>query len=101
MSEDAGMKDEYGPLELPIDGALDLHTFDPADAKDLVETYLEQCRLRGILEVRIIHGKGTGAMRETVHSILRSLPFVESFRLAGEDRGGWGATIAYLNPLGG
>lgn len=90
------MDDEFGPVELPIDGALDLHTFDPSEAKELVTHYLEECRAKGILEVRIIHGKGTGAMRETVHALLASLPFVVSFRLAGENSGGWGATIAVL-----
>lgn len=92
------MEDGFGPVELPIDGRLDLHAFEPRDARDLVENYLCECRARGILEVRIIHGKGTGAMRETVHALLDSLPFVESYRLAGEDAGGWGATIAVLSP---
>jgi dsDNA-specific endonuclease/ATPase MutS2 len=93
------MEDEFGPVELPIDGILDLHAFDPSDAKDLVAHYLEECRARGIYEVRIIHGKGTGAMRETVHALLGALPFVRSYRLAGEDAGGWGATLASLDPL--
>ena len=93
------MEDEFGPVELPIDGALDLHTFNPSEAKELVTHYLEECRAKGILEVRIIHGKGTGAMRETIHALLSSLPFVASYRLAGEDAGGWGATIAILEIL--
>ena len=93
------MEDEFGPVELPIDGALDLHTFDPSEAKELVTHYLEECRAKEILEVRIIHGKGTGAMREIVHALLASLPFVVSYRLAGEDSGGWGATIAVLKSL--
>ena len=50
------------PVELPINGVLDLHTFRPADVEDLVPTYLEECRRRGILQVRVIHGKGTGAL---------------------------------------
>jgi DNA-nicking Smr family endonuclease len=90
------MENGFGPVELPIDGVLDLHIFDPSEAKELVAHYLLECRARGILEVRIIHGKGTGAMRETVHALLASLPYVESFHLAGEDAGGWGATIALL-----
>ena len=98
IAENRGMEDDFGPVELPIDGRLDLHMFDPGEAKDLVEHYLRECRERGILEVRIIHGKGTGAMRETVHALLASLPFVVSFRLAGGDAGGWGATIAVLSP---
>ena len=91
---------EPEPVELPIDGVLDLHAFHPRDVKGLLPAYLEECRAKGILEVRVIHGKGTGALRSTVHAILERLPEVESFRLAG-DRSGWGATIAVLRPGGG
>jgi DNA-nicking Smr family endonuclease len=58
--------DEPEPIELPINGVRDLHTFRPADVKDLVPDYLNECRKRGIFQVRIIHGKGIGALRETV-----------------------------------
>jgi DNA-nicking Smr family endonuclease len=88
--------DEEIPLDLPIDGTLDLHTFQPRDVKALVPDYLAECRARGILDVRIIHGKGTGALRRTVHAILSRLPEVDSFRLAMEDAGGWGATLVML-----
>jgi dsDNA-specific endonuclease/ATPase MutS2 len=90
---------ENEPIEIPIDGTLDLHTFRPRDVKDLVPTYLAACRERGLLQVRIIHGKGTGQLRETVHAVLGRLPEVASFRLAGEDGGGWGATLVILRAL--
>lgn len=90
---------EPDPVPIPIDGALDLHTFAPRDVKELVPDYLTACRERGILEVRIIHGKGTGALREYVHAVLRQLPWVRHFQLAGADRGGWGATIVVLAPM--
>ncbi|RPH96734.1 DNA mismatch repair protein MutS [candidate division KSB1 bacterium] len=91
------MNDEPDPVEIPIDGTLDLHTFHPRDVKDLVPDYLNACRAKGIYSVRIIHGKGTGALRETVHAILKRLPDVISFSLAG-DASGWGATVVELRP---
>lgn len=86
------------PVEFPINGVLDLHTFHPGEVKDLLPEYLQECRKRGILDVRIIHGKGTGALRETVHAILKRLPEVASFRLADETAGSWGATVVQLKP---
>jgi DNA-nicking Smr family endonuclease len=86
-------------VELPIDGVLDLHTFHPREVRDLLAEYLTACREKGILEVRIIHGKGTGMLRETFHALLKRLPEVVSFRLAGQDAGSWGATIVRLRPM--
>jgi dsDNA-specific endonuclease/ATPase MutS2 len=87
---------EPEPIALPIDGTLDLHCFRPSDVKDLVPDYLRECRRLGIQQVRIIHGKGTGALRRTVHALLGRLDYVKKFRIAGEDGGSWGATLVDL-----
>jgi dsDNA-specific endonuclease/ATPase MutS2 len=86
-------------LKLPIDGTLDLHTFRPEEVKDVVQAYLAECRELGILQIRIIHGKGIGTLREIVHMALSRMPEVESFRLGGEDAGGWGSTVVILKPI--
>lgn len=88
--------DELSPLEIPIDGVLDLHAFPPKDVKTLVPDYLQECRRLGIREVRIIHGKGTGTLRRTVHALLERMVIVADFRLGDETSGGWGATLVTL-----
>jgi DNA-nicking Smr family endonuclease len=89
-----GAEDE--PVALPITGELDLHTFRPQDLGELIPAYLEQCHARGLREVRIIHGKGTGTLRSTVQALLRKSPLVTAFRSGDETSGSWGATIAVL-----
>ena len=89
-----------GPVELPIDGTIDLHAFAAREVPSLLAEWIEACRARGILEVRIVHGKGTGQLRRTVESLLARSPAVLSFRAAGESGGGWGATLATLAPPG-
>ena len=88
---------ESEPLYLSIDGVLDLHTFKPGEVKELLSDYFEACLEKEITTVRIIHGKGTGALRDLVHAQLRKSPLVASFQSAEAGSGGWGATIAHLN----
>jgi DNA-nicking Smr family endonuclease len=93
------LAEEQETVELPIDGILDLHAFNPKDVKDLIPHYLAACRERRILDVRIIHGKGVGNLRRTVHAILDRMPEVLAYRLADPGLGSWGATIIELNSL--
>ena len=86
------------PVEPVIDGTLDLHGFDPREITTLIRDYLDVCRDRNICSLRIIHGKGTGTLRRTVHAQLRKISYVRAFRLAGEDGGSWGATLVDLVP---
>jgi DNA-nicking Smr family endonuclease len=85
-------------VELPIDGRLDLHLFHPRDVKRLVGAYLDACQENGVLDVEIVHGKGTGALLRTVRALLERRPDVANFRLAEEARGGWGVTLVRLVP---
>jgi DNA-nicking Smr family endonuclease len=96
MDETESAFHQSEPVEMPITNELDLHTFQPRDMKVVVTEYLAACRERGILEVRIVHGKGIGALRQTVHALLAKHPEVASFALATEAFGGWGATIVHL-----
>ncbi len=89
--------DPPGPVELPITGELDLHTFQPSEVTQLLDDYFAECRRRGIIRVRVVHGKGTGALRETVHAHLRRSAGVGNFALGDENSGGWGATWVFLS----
>lgn len=61
-----------------------------------VGQFIDQALLGGINSVKIIHGKGTGALRAGIHDYLRTLPVVKKYEQAGFDDGGAGATIVYL-----
>ena len=86
-----------GSVPLPITGELDLHTFRPGEITRLLDDYFAECRKHGIRRVRVIHGKGTGTLRELVHRHLRVSPGVASFALGDETSGSWGATWVNLS----
>jgi DNA-nicking Smr family endonuclease len=88
--------DTESAIVLPIEDALDLHTFAPREIPDLVREYLTACARRGLREVRVIHGRGTGTQRAVVRSVLTGHPLVEAFADAPPERGGWGATVVRL-----
>lgn len=101
--QDEDDEDELDPeaIEMPIGPELDLHTFAPADVASVVEEYVRAAREKGLRELRIVHGKGKGTLRRTVHAVLERHPDVETFAIAGGALGGsgaWGATIARLKP---
>lgn len=81
--------------EIPIDGELDLHYFQPRDVKDVVGEYIYACREAGIYQIRIVHGKGKGVLRRIVHSFLADHPDVIRY-WHESGAGSWGATLAEL-----
>lgn len=91
--------DSDEPIAIPITDELDLHTFRPADVTRLLDDYFTECTKRGIHRVRVIHGKGTGALRNTVHAHLRRSTDVIDFALGDETSGGWGATWVTLRKI--
>ena len=84
------------PVIMPINDILDLHTFDPKEAPDLLDDYLSACIEAGIFSVRIVHGKGHGVLKRKVQSLLKRNPMVESIKDAPPEAGGWGATLVDL-----
>lgn len=81
------------PVEIPIEESLDLHPFRADEIRDVAREYLEQARLRGFREVRLIHGRGKGVQRANVQALLRSLDYVEDFW----DDAHLGATVVVLS----
>ena len=66
------------------------------EARDAVERYLDAAFLAGLSSVRLVHGKGTGALRKAVRDLLGGHPLVDSFREGEPSEGGGGATVAAL-----
>lgn len=88
--------DPSEPVHLPIEDSLDLHAFAPKDVRPVVDEYLKEAAARGFREVRLIHGRGIGAQRASVQSLLAGHPLVLRFFDAPPERGGWGATVVML-----
>ncbi len=61
-----------------------------------LDRYLNDAFLAGLTTVRVIHGKGTGTLRQAIREELKSHPLVKSFRRAEQGEGGDGATIVEL-----
>lgn len=75
---------------------LDLRGLTADEALDKVEKYLDEALLAGAPSVRLIHGKGTGALRKAVQEYLEVNPLIQSFRLGDPNEGGSGVTVVQL-----
>jgi DNA-nicking Smr family endonuclease len=87
---------ENEPVRIPITDVFDLHSVPDADVRAIVEEYLIEAGKCGFRNLRVIHGRGIGARRETVRAILARTEFVESYCDAPAEAGGWGATLVNL-----
>ena len=75
---------------------LDLRGQTTEEALEKLERYIDSAYLAGLPWVRIIHGKGTGKLRQAVRQALNGHPQVKSFELGGDKEGGEGVTVAKL-----
>ncbi len=89
-------REDLPEVEIPIEDHLDLHPFRPKEIPSLVRSYLDAAAERGFREVRLIHGRGTGALRKTVRAVLSRHPDVIEYADGTPERGGWGATVVRL-----
>jgi DNA-nicking Smr family endonuclease len=83
-------------VDVPIDGCLDLHAFQPGEIGSLIPDYIAECRRCGLREVRIVHGKGRGDLRRGVEAVLARTPGIAAWRTAHADEGSRGATVVTL-----
>ena len=96
MADETFNDDPDEPVQLPVTDVFDLHSVPARDAKEVVEEYLAEAHRMGYKALRIIHGRGIGVQREMVRGILARTSFVESYRDALTEAGGWGATLVTL-----
>ena len=97
MHSEGNAHEEPEPIVMPIEEAIDLHHFMPSEILDVVDAYLDAALEAGFREVRLIHGKGKGVQRANIRRFLENDPRVNRFSESTQDRGGWGATLAWLN----
>ena len=75
------------PVRIPIEPEIDLHAFSPRDIPSIVDEYVRAAAAAGIVEVRLVHGRGRGVQRGVVQAVLDRHPLVAEF---------WDDTAAHL-----
>jgi DNA-nicking Smr family endonuclease len=85
------MNDEI--IRIDLEDELDLHHFDPKDAKDVLLEFIEIASDKGKKQIRIIHGKGISTLKTIVYKALEQDSRIQSFNNDGSN---WGATVAIL-----
>lgn len=89
------MTDE--PVDIPIEHELDLHAFQPRDIPAVVAEFVSAAKTAGLVDIRLVHGRGRGVQRGIVQAALESNPDVAEFW--DDPRSHLGATIARLAHL--
>jgi DNA-nicking Smr family endonuclease len=94
MADDAADGSNDEPIALPIEDAIDLHTFHPRDVLSVVDEYLRAAHAAGLPLVRLIHGRGKGVQRAAIHRLLQQHELVSEYWDAAEAH--LGATVVAL-----
>ena len=90
VNKNNGSKSKYISPEINVIGQ------NVDEATYIIDKYLDDCAISNIATIRIVHGKGTGKLREGIHSFLKKLPHVKSFRLGTFGEGEMGVTVVEL-----
>jgi len=98
QARSAGIRQARAEAPPPPPSEIDLRGIRLDDAMSQLESYLDQAFRSGALaEVTVVHGLGTGALREGARKLLKELPYVKSFQDGGVGRGGSGATVVLFD----
>lgn len=89
-------KNKHAAGTTPPANELHLRRLTVDEALIKLDKYLDDAFIAGFYQVRVVHGKGTGTLRQAVHEFLAKHPLVKSYRLAGYGEGGAGVTIVEL-----
>ena len=85
------------PRVQPVDIGLDLHGMTVQQALRAVERHLQDAHAARLHIVKVVHGHGTGALKDAVRDYLSKSPLVRTHRFASHGDGGFGVTIAELD----
>ncbi|MDZ7265688.1 MAG: Smr/MutS family protein [candidate division KSB1 bacterium] len=95
---DSEPDDENLPEFIEVTDVLDLHGFFPEQIPEVMEEFINHAQELGLVNLRVIHGKGKSKLKWAVHQVLKNHPRVIWFGDAPPAYGGWGATIIELKP---
>ncbi|MCS7216097.1 MAG: endonuclease MutS2 [Candidatus Bipolaricaulota bacterium] len=86
----------FVPIPQTVELELSVRGLSAEEALRQVDLWLDRLLRAGFTQGRIVHGRGTGVLRQRIHEHLRTLPFVKDFRLAPPEEGGDGVTLVTL-----
>ena len=92
-----GRKDKYYAETEPARNEVHLRRLTLDEALPKLDQYLNDAYMAGLYQVTVIHGKGTGTLRQAVREELAKHPLVQSYRPGGYGEGGAGVTIVELS----